>query len=96
MCLIATCSPRVRPTPPKLARRFKQKVLVAGGKQQLVDDYVEGAKSAGLLADCILPGLIGPVNAFEMALPDVFANDVIALVDVGFRSSTICILQQGN
>lgn len=74
----------------------KQKVLVAGGKQQLVDDYVEGAKSAGLLADCILPGLIGPVNAFEMALPDVFANDVIALVDVGFRSSTICILQQGE
>lgn len=74
----------------------KQKVLVAGGKQQLIDDYVEGAKSAGLLADCIIPGLIGPVNAFEMAQPEAFANDVVALVDIGFRSSSICILQQGE
>jgi type IV pilus assembly protein PilM len=74
----------------------KQKVLVAGGKKQLVDDYVEGAKVAGLVADFIVPGLIGPVNAFEMAQPDAYANDVIALVDVGFKSSSICILQQGD
>jgi len=74
----------------------KQKVLVAGGRKQLVDDYVNGAKTAGLLADHIVPGLIGPVNAFEMAMPEAFANEVIALVDVGFRSSSICILQQGE
>lgn len=74
----------------------KQKVLVAGGKQQLVDDYVEGARSAGLQADCIIPGLIGPVNAFEMAEPEAFSNDIVALVDIGFRSSSICILQQGE
>lgn len=74
----------------------KQKVLVAGGKQQMIDDYVEGAKSAGLIADCIIPGLIGPVNAFEMAMPEPFSNDVIALVDIGFRSSSICVLQQGE
>jgi type IV pilus assembly protein PilM len=74
----------------------KQKVLVTGGKKQLVDDYVEGAKAAGLVADFIVPGLIGPVNAFEMAQPDAYANDVVALVDVGFKSSSICILQQGD
>ena len=74
----------------------KQKVLVAGGRKQLVDDYVNGAKSAGLIADHIVPGLIGPVNAFEMAMPEAFANEVVALVDVGFRSSSICILQQGE
>lgn len=74
----------------------KQKVLVAGGKKQLVDDYVEGARVAGLVADFIVPGLIGPVNAFEMAMPDAYANDVVALVDVGFKSSSICILQQGE
>ena len=62
----------------------------------MIDDYVNGARSAGLVADQIIPGLIGPVNAFEMALPDVFANDVVALVDIGFRSSSICILQQGE
>ena len=74
----------------------KQKILVAGGKKQLIDDYVSGARTAGLTPDHILPGLIGPVNAFEMAMPDAFANDVIALVDIGYRSSSICILQQGE
>ncbi len=74
----------------------KQKVLVAGAKRQLIDDYVEGAKNAGLVAEFIAPGLIGPVNAFEMAFPDVFANEVVALVDIGFKSSSICILQQGE
>jgi len=74
----------------------KQKVLVAGGKKQLVDDYVAGARTAGLVADHLAPGLIAPVNAFEMALPDVFANEVVALVDIGFRSSSICILQRGE
>lgn len=74
----------------------KQKVLVAGGRKQLVDDYLNAARNAGLAADHIVPGLIGPVNAFEMAMPDAFANEVVALVDVGFRSSSICILQQGE
>ncbi len=74
----------------------KQKVLVAGGRRQLVDDYVQAAKSAGLVAEFIAPGLIGPVNAFEMTFPDIFANEVVALVDIGFKSSSICILQQGE
>lgn len=74
----------------------KQKVLVAGGKQELITEYVAGAKSAGLVADHIVPGLIGPVNAFEMAHPEPFANDVVALIDIGFRSSSICILQYGE
>lgn len=74
----------------------KQKILVAGGKQQLIDEYVTGAKSAGLVADHIVPGLVAPVNAFEMALPEAFSSDVVALVDIGFRSSSICILQQGE
>jgi len=74
----------------------KQKVLVAGSKQQLIDDYVSGAKSAGLVAAHIVPGLVGPVNAFELAMPEPFTKDVVALVDIGFRSSSICILQQGE
>lgn len=74
----------------------KQKVLVAGSKQELIDEYVAGAKGAGLVADHIVPGLVGPVNAFEMAFPEAFSVDVVALIDVGFRSSSICILQQGE
>ena len=74
----------------------KQKVLVAGVRRQLVDDYVAGARSAGLVPDHIVPGLIGPVNAFERAMPEVFKNDVFALVDVGFKTSSICIMHRGE
>jgi type IV pilus assembly protein PilM len=74
----------------------KQKVLVAGAKRQLVDDFVSAARSAGLVTDAIVPGLIGPINAFEAALPDVFAREVVALVDLGFRHSTISILAEGE
>jgi type IV pilus assembly protein PilM len=74
----------------------KQRVLVAGARKQFLDDYVEGSRGAGLTVGCIVPGLIGPVNAFEQAMPDVFANEAVALVDLGFRNSSICILQQGE
>src|SRR5882724_8969534 len=74
----------------------KQKVLVAGARKQLVQDFTEGAKNAGLVVDQIVPGIVGPVNAFEKALPEVFANEVVALVDIGFRNSAICILERGE
>lgn len=78
------------------ASQQKQKVLVAGVKKQLVDDYLHGAQAAGLTAECIVPGLIGPVNAFELAMPEIFAKGVVALVDIGFKGSSICILQEGE
>jgi type IV pilus assembly protein PilM len=83
-------------SPKALPGALKQKVLVAGARKQLVDDFVEGARRAGLVAECIVPGLVGPVNAFEKAMPDVFANEAVALVDLGFKNSSICILQKGE
>src|SRR5215204_1242047 len=74
----------------------KQKVLVAGAKRQLVLDMQAAIKNTGLMADHIVPGLVGPVNAFEMAMPDVFAREVVALVDFGFKNTTICLLQEGE
>jgi type IV pilus assembly protein PilM len=74
----------------------KQKVLVAGAKQPLITELTEGAKAAGMSADCIVPGLIGPVNSFEMSVPGVFTNEAIALVDIGFKNSTICLLLNGE
>lgn len=74
----------------------KQRVLVAGSRKQLLDDYVEGGKGAGLTVDSIVPSLIGPVNAFEKAMPEVFANEAVALVDLGFKNTSICVLQQGE
>src|SRR5581483_5883216 len=40
----------------------KIKVLVAGAKQTLVMDYQTAARDAGLHAECLVPGLIGPLN----------------------------------
>ena len=74
----------------------KQRVLVAGTRKQLVADYVQGSRGAGLTVECIVPGLIGPVNAFEKAMPEIFANEAVALVDLGFKSSSICLVQQGE
>ncbi|MGA2028686.1 MAG: pilus assembly protein PilM [Verrucomicrobiota bacterium] len=74
----------------------KLKVLVAGAKEQSIAEFLTAIKEAGLVADHIVPGLIGPVNAFEMAMPQAFANESVALVDIGFKHSSICILDQGE
>jgi type IV pilus assembly protein PilM len=75
---------------------LKQKLLVTSAKSEIVEQFAQGAKSAGLVADCLVPSIIGPVNAFEMAMPEVFKTECVALVDIGFRSSTICLLQEGE
>lgn len=83
-------------TPAASTNGAKQKILIAGSKRQLVDDFVAGTKAAGLLADYIVPGVVAPVNAFECALPEVFSQEVVALVDIGFKSSSISILREGE
>jgi type IV pilus assembly protein PilM len=74
----------------------KLKVLVAGAKQELVNNYQTAVLEAGLTADHIVPGLIGPLNAFEMAMPEAFEKDTVALVDIGFKHSSICIVDRGQ
>src|SRR5207237_3683777 len=74
----------------------KHKVLVAGARKQLLEEMQNAVRNSGLVPDHIVPGLVGPVNAFEQAMPSVFKNDVVALVDVGFKHSTICILNKGE
>jgi type IV pilus assembly protein PilM len=46
--------------------------------------------------DLICPGLIGPFNTFEKAMPEIFEKEAVALVDIGFKNSSICILQEGE
>lgn len=74
----------------------KQKLIVGGAKQKLVDDIQAAIRDAGLTAAQVVPGLVGPLNAFENSEPEVFSNGAVALVDLGFRNSTICMLQQGE
>jgi len=81
---------------PKAGTIPKLKVLVAGMKQQLLDELQKAIHNAGLIPDHIVPGLIGPVNAFELALPEAFANESVALVDVGFKHSSVCVVDRGE
>lgn len=74
----------------------KLKVLATGAKQQLVDDWQTATKNAGLSPDHIVPGLIAPMNAFEVAVPEAFTNEVIGLVDIGFKHTSICVLDRGE
>ena len=74
----------------------KFKVLVAAARQQLVNDFQTAFKEAGLQGDHMVPGFVGSINAFEMTHPDIFKNETIALVDIGFKHTSICILDCGE
>jgi type IV pilus assembly protein PilM len=81
---------------PKAGAHQKLKVIVGGAKQQLVNDVETAAKQAGLVATAVVPGLVSPINAFELAEPEPFSKEAVAIVDMGFRNSTICILRSGE
>jgi type IV pilus assembly protein PilM len=88
--------PQGAPEKAKLGGSAKSRVLVAGARRQLIDEMQNAVKNTGFVADQIVPGLLGPVNAFELAMPEIFAREVVALVDIGFKNTSICILQQGD
>jgi type IV pilus assembly protein PilM len=94
----APSAPSAQPASPAKspATPQKQKILVAGAKKLLVDDFSAAIKDAGFIPDHIVPGILGPANAFEHAMPEVFSRQVVALVDIGFKSSSVCILQEGD
>ncbi len=81
---------------PKLASGQKQQLIVGAGKRKVVEDVASAIREAGLSAAQVVPGLVGPVNAFELSEPEIFANEAVALVDLGFRNTTITILQRGE
>ncbi len=74
----------------------KTRVLVGAAKRQVVEELQEAARQADLVADMVIPSFIGPPNAFELASPEAFAKEVVALVDVGYKNTTICILYNGE
>jgi type IV pilus assembly protein PilM len=74
----------------------KQRAFVGGVRRQMVEELQAALKSAGLVPDQVVPGVIGPANAFELAEPEIFAKEIVALVDVGFKNSVIIILDCGE
>jgi type IV pilus assembly protein PilM len=74
----------------------KCRVLVGGAKRQFLEGLQAATKEAGLIADQIAPSLLATANAFELAQPEVFKKEVVALVDIGFKNSSISILLNGE
>jgi type IV pilus assembly protein PilM len=93
-CYILPPRPGVKAEAPKPGQKIR--VLVGGAKDKLVNETAAAVKAAGLVAEALVPGLIGPVNAFELAQPEVFRKEAVALVDLGFRHSTVSLLLEGE
>jgi type IV pilus assembly protein PilM len=74
----------------------KGRYLVGGAKSTVLTHYQQAAKLAGVTLDMIVPAAVAPANAFEMAQPEVFQNEVVALVDLGHDNSSISILKNGE
>lgn len=74
----------------------KGRYLVGGAKSTVLTHYQQAAKIAGVTLDMIVPAAVAPANAFEMAQPEVFQNEVVALVDLGHDNSSISILKNGE
>src|SRR5260221_7504822 len=74
----------------------KQKVLVVGAKNRVIEDIQAAIGGTGLHVDQIMPGGLGPVNALALAMPEVFSREVLALVDIGFKSTSISIVSDGE
>ncbi len=88
--------PRPTAKVPENPKNQKCRVLVGGAKRPFLTRLMAAATAAGLVPDQISPGLIGTANAFELVQPEIFAKEVVALVDIGFKHSTISILLGGE
>jgi len=73
----------------------KGKVMVAGARRRLVENLQEAARNAGLSLEQVTLAQIGTVNAFKM-LPEESHGEVVALLDIGFHSSSISIVRKGE
>lgn len=90
--------------PPKLSRPNdktaggapKFKVICTAARQQLVTDFMKATALAGLIPDSLVPGLVGPINTFEQALPEIFERETVALVDIGFKHTSVSVLDRGE
>jgi Tfp pilus assembly PilM family ATPase len=74
----------------------KCQVLVGGASKGVVENIKAAAKHAGLIVEHITPGQAGPANAYEMSFKDTFKEGVIALVDIGFKNTSVSILMEGE
>ena len=93
-CYIVPPSGKLAHEPGKAASKYK--VWVGGARREWLTNLEGAVKSAGLVPDQVTLAVLGPINALELADPETFAKQVVALVDLGFRTTTISILDCGD
>ena len=93
-CYIVPPSSKVVHEAGKAAPKYK--VWVGGARREWLANLEGAVKAAGLVADQVTLSVLGPINALELAEPETFAKEVVALVDLGFRTTTISILNCGD
>ncbi len=76
--------------------KTKAKVLVGGIPKQTINNVQEAVKAAGLAVDFITPNLVSPINTLERVQHELFKEEPIAVVDIGYASSNINILSNGQ
>jgi len=93
-CYIVPPSTKAAAEPGRAASKYK--VWVGGARREWLANLEGAVKGAGLVADQVTLAVLGPINALELAEPETFAKEVVALVDLGFRTTTISILNCGD
>lgn len=74
----------------------KYKVWVGGTKREVLLTLEAAIKEAGLIPSKVTLSVLGPLNALELCQPEVFNKEIVALVDLGFKNSTISIIDNGE
>ncbi len=82
--------------PPPTTASGVPKTLVAGAKNKFVEDLQTAAAAAGWVVDQITLSQIGLANTARMAMPELVQREVVAMVDLGFVTTTISILVDGE
>jgi len=85
-----------KPAEPARAGVVKYKVWVGGTRRELLMTLESSVKAAGMTPSNVTLSLLGPINALEFSQPETFSKEVVALVDLGFKSSAISILADGE
>jgi type IV pilus assembly protein PilM len=74
----------------------KMKVLVAGAHKNDVRYFVGAASKSGLEVPAITLNVLGALNAFEFTMSKQFSDEVLAVVDIGFRNSALNLVHRGK
>jgi len=74
----------------------KLKMLVGGMSTPELSLYFHASRKAGIKPHSLQLASVSLINAFEAAYPDIFKTQAVTLLDIGFLSSSLTILDRGK